>query len=116
MRRSRQEPPNVPVLNAHPLDFPTGRRPSRTDNPFKIVVTPKKKENPLLRSYLIELTEQLAEGAKDGSLKGLGGFADYGENGYMLGLEGSYLEDPTAAVLPMKRLEKRVMDQIEQEE
>jgi|GEM_PF-4896883 len=106
MRRSRQGPPDAVINDA--------KKP-RPDNPFKIVVTPKPKENRILRGYLIELTEKLASEAKSGVLKGLGGFADYG-NSYMLGLEGSYLEEPESAVLPIKRLERRVMDQIEQEE
>jgi hypothetical protein len=76
------------------------------------VVAPKSKENAALRRYLIEFTDRLAEEAKSGVLKGLGGFADYGET-YMVGLEGSYLESPEAAVLPLKILEKRVMDDIE---
>jgi hypothetical protein len=114
MPRNKQVPPESIAKNVPP-DFINGLKIRRTENPFKIVANHKSKENPLLRTYLIELTERLAAGAKDGTLKGLGGFADYGDS-YMLGLEGSYLEDPTAAVLPMKLLEKRVMDQIEQEE
>lgn len=111
MRRNKQEPPELIEEQILP-DFIDSLKLRRTENPFRIVANHKPEENPLLRSYLIELTERLAEGAKDGSLKGLGGFADYGDS-YMLGLEGSYLEEPTAAVLPMKLLEKRVMDQIE---
>lgn len=114
MRRNKQEPSS----KIHPpsLDFINGLKIPRLENPFKIVVNSKPKENPQLRSYLIELTERLAIGAKDGTLKGLGGFADYGEDGYILGLEGSYLEDASAAVLPLKRLEKRIMDQIEKDD
>lgn len=72
---------------------------------------PKKEETAPYRADLIRLTEKLAEDAKSGILKGLGGFADY-DNDYMLGLEGSYLANPEAAVLPVKRLERRIMDQI----
>lgn len=77
------------------------------------MATPKLKENAALRRYLIEFTDRLAQEAKSGVLKGLGGFADYGET-YMVGLEGSYLESPEAAVLPLRILDKRIMDDIGQ--
>lgn len=64
---------------------------------------------------LIKLTEKLARDAKSGTLKGLGGFAEY-DDGYMVGLEGSYLKNPESAVLPLKRLDRRIMDQIEDED
>jgi len=91
---------------------PSPSRRARLNNPLKIVVPPKPTENADLRRYLIEFTDRLAKEAKSGVLKGLGGFADYGET-YMVGLEGSYLESPEAAVLPLKILDKRIMDDIE---
>lgn len=96
-------------------------------SPIQIVVDKKKtgtphqyksssQENlPLVQVNLIKLTEKLAEDAKSGKLKGLGGFADY-ENGYMVGLEGSYLVDIGAAAKPFLHLQRRIMNQIESEE
>jgi len=57
----------------------------------------------------------LAKDAKDGRLKGLGGFAEYA-NGYIFGLEGSYLNNPGAAVLPLIRLQRRIMSQVDSED
>ena len=102
--------PDAPILD---FSLP------RTNNIIQIVVSkktikeekPMKAETPSYRADLIRLTAKLAEDAKSGALKGLGGFADY-DNDYMLGLEGSYLANPEAAVLPVKRLERRIMDQI----
>lgn len=94
----------------------------RTNNIIEIVVTKKTREEKakaaamLHRADLIKLTERLAADARSGVLKGLGGFADYDDD-YMLGLEGSYLMNPESAILPVRRLERRIMDQIiEQEE
>lgn len=67
------------------------------------------------RLALIKLTERLAEEAKSGELLGLGGFAEY-KDGYRFGLEGSYWENPETAVLPLMRLHRRIMQQIESEE
>lgn len=67
------------------------------------------------RKHLIELTEKLAEGAKSGELLGLGGFAEY-KDSYRFGLEGSYWLNPETAVLPLMRLHRRIMNQIEDEE
>lgn len=95
----------------------------QTKNTTHNVTNKKTKENghsqkdlPNSHVNLIKLTRKLAEDAESGKLKGLGGFADFGEEGYMFGLEGSYLTDPTASVLPLKRLEWRIMDQIESED
>jgi hypothetical protein len=66
-------------------------------------------------SDLIERTEQLARDAKSGKLKGLGFFADYG-SGYNLGLEGSYLENPEEAIKPIRKLDRRVMDQVAEDD
>lgn len=106
-------PPIVP--DAPILQFPS----PRTNNTFQLVVSKKiiKEEKPKVdtapyRADLIRLTKKLAEDAESGALKGLGGFADYENDYYMLGLEGSYLANPEAAVLPVKRLERRIMDQI----
>lgn len=94
----------------------------RTNNIIEIVVTKKTREENAkaaalaYRVELIRLTEKLAADARSGALKGLGGFADYDDD-YMLGLEGSYLMNPESAILPVRRLERRIMDQIiEQEE
>lgn len=67
------------------------------------------------RIALIKLTERLAEEAKSGELLGLGGFAEY-KDGYRFGLEGSYWDNPETAVLPLMRLHRRIMKQIESEE
>src|SRR5688500_12683334 len=64
------------------------------------------------REDLINFTAKLAEDARNGTLKGLGGFAEY-KDGYIFGLEGSYLRDPGAAVLPLIRLQRRIMSQVE---
>lgn len=94
----------------------------RTNNIIDIVAAKKtikdgKRKLPEVSSRvgLIELTEKLAEDARNGSLKGLGGFADY-DTDYMLGLEGSYLTNPESAILPVRRLERRIMDQIIEQE
>ena len=76
------------------------------------MATPKKTQDEIDRANLIERTEQLARDAKSGKLKGLGGFADYGK-GYTFILEGSYSEYPASAVLPLRRLDRRIMDQVE---
>lgn len=68
-----------------------------------------------LDSDLIARTEQLARDAKSGKLKGLGGFADYG-NGYILGLEGSYLENAESAIIPLRKLDRRIMDQVAEDD
>lgn len=89
----------------------------RKNNILELVVTKKitktdvAKLKPVLRPDLILLTEKLAADAKSGTLKGLGGFAEYEKN-YILGLEGSYMEDPESALAPVKILERRIMDQI----
>lgn len=97
----------------------------RTENIIRLVVNPKKtkrktplvpqEELPLSRINLIKLTRKLAEDAEKGTLKGLGGFAEY-EDGYIFGLEGSYLVDPSSAALPLLQLQKRVMDGITEQE
>jgi hypothetical protein len=88
----------------------------RPNNLLKIVVNPKTKdaENGT-DSELIERTEQLLKDARSGKLKGLGFMADYG-TGYIFGLEGSYLADPEAAIIPLKRLDRRIMDQVEKKD
>lgn len=70
---------------------------------------------PTLCADLILRTEQLAEDAKSGKLKGLGGIAEY-EDGYIFGLEGSYLYHPENALVPLRRLDRRIMEQIEGED
>lgn len=94
----------------------------RTNNIIEIVVTRKTREEEKARAAallhqadLIKLTEKLAADARSGALKGLGGFADYDDD-YMLGLEGSYLMNPESAILPVRRLERRIMDQIIEQE
>ena len=89
---------------------------ARPDNIVQIVVNKKieKKDQPPSRD-LIALTEKLADEARSGTLKGLAGLADYGD-GYDFWQEGSYLSNPGAAVLPLARLERRIMDQIEDED
>ena len=105
--------PNIDIAAASALP--------RINNITELVVTRRKKEEEKSkaatrhRDALIELTEKLAEDAKNGSLKGLGGFADY-DSDYMLGLEGSYLMNPESAILPVRRLERRIMDQIIEQE
>lgn len=93
------------------------RKDDRPDNLFQIVANRKPIKTPESppSQNLIDLTEKLAEEAKRGTLKGLGGFAEY-VDGYIFGLEGSYLEKPESAVLPLERLKRRIMDQIEKEE
>lgn len=113
MRPNEPEPPSTSSASRRSPEQSSGFRNSRLNNPIRIVATPQLQENATLRRYLIEFTDRLAEEAKSGVLKGLGGFADYGET-YMVGLEGSYLESPEAAVLPLKILDKRIMDDIEQ--
>lgn len=107
MRRNKPAPETEASISP-PSDVSADLGNSRTKNPFKVVVTPKKRENPQLRRQLIELTDRLSIEAKNGALKGLGGFADYGDK-YMVGLEGSYLEYPDEAILPIKILENRVI-------
>ncbi len=63
-------------------------------------------------SLLIERAEQILKDARSGKLKGLGFMADYG-TGYIFGLEGSYLTDPESAIVPIKRLDRRIMDEVE---
>lgn len=77
----------------------------------KITKTGQSRQNRQIRPDLVLLTEKLAADAKSGELKGLGGFAEYDDD-YILGLEGSYLENPESALAPVKILERRVMDQI----
>ena len=103
---------------------PTIARP-RTKNIIRLVVNPKKtrrktpflpqEDLPLSRVNLIKLTRKLAEDAEKGTLKGLGGFAEY-EDGYIFGLEGSYLVDPSSAALPLLQLQARIMDGIRENE
>lgn len=94
---------------------------ARPNNIISIVVDKTKNnglsENniPSSRLSLVRLTERIAADAKSGVLKGLGVFAEY-EDGYSLELEGSYLQNPEAAVLPIERLKRRIMDQIEHED
>lgn len=91
-------------------------QPLRPENLFRIVANNKKKESPHSSCEdLIKLTEKLAEEARNGTLKGLGGFADY-EDGYKFGLEGSYYDNPESAALPLMRLERRIMRKIEEDE
>lgn len=97
----------------------------RTENIIRLVVNPKKtrrktpflpqEDLPLSRVNLIKLTRKLAEDAEKGTLKGLGGFAEY-EDGYIFGLEGSYLVDPSSAALPLLQLQARIMDGIRENE
>jgi len=91
-------------------------------NTIEIVANPRnrkrdsiQKEIPISQVNLIKLTEKLAEEARNGKLKGIGGFAEY-EDGYDFGLEGSYLVNPESAVLPLMRLHRRIMGQIEEED
>lgn len=117
------------------IDSPTAKKPDprspssiaeltqpRTSNIIKFVATPKKskkeshsKDPSLSQANLIRLTERLAEDAKNGILKGIGGFAEY-VDGYTFGLEGSYLVRPDSAVLPLSRLQYSVMQQIQENE
>ena len=115
-----QNPPKSPDLASRVIDF----RPP-PNNTIQVVATPKqkktKKDNPkknlpYTRANLIKLTEKLAEDAKSGKLTGLGGFAIYEDGTYDFGLEGSCLVDPTSTALPLKRLEWRIMHQIEAED
>lgn len=106
------------------LSAPTIAGP-RTENIIRLVVNPKKtrrktplvpqEELPVSRVNLIKLTRKLAEDAEKGTLKGVGGFAEY-EDGYIFGLEGSYLVDPSTAALPLLQLQKRVMDGISEQD
>lgn len=96
----------------------TDLAPPRTNNIIQIVVTKKTIKDdlpPKARAELIKLTEKIAEDAKSGALKGIGVIMDY-PDGYSLGLEGSYLINPEAAIPPLMRLEHRVMRQVESNE
>ena len=61
--------------------------------------------------HLIAQAQQLLKDARSGKLKGLGFLADYG-TGYKVGLEGSYHNNPEAAVLPLKMLDHTIMTEI----
>lgn len=119
MKRHEQEhelrkAPSAPAAQ-RPLTEPPPPLP-RKNNLFEIVATPKKTESENgFDSDLIERTEQLARDAKSGKLKGLGLFADYGKS-YICGLEGSYLENPESAIVPLKILDRRIMDQVSEKD
>lgn len=87
----------------------------RPNNTIRIVVAKKITKEDLehkeSHENLVRYTEKLVEEAKSGTLKGLGGFALY-DDGYVFGLEGSYLIDPASAVLPIEQLKHRIMVQI----
>lgn len=77
---------------------------------------PRHKEDlPQSRVNLIKLTRRLAEEAEKGTLKGLGGFVEYDE-GFRLLLEGSYDADPSTSALPLLLLQKRITDDIFEQE
>jgi hypothetical protein len=104
----------APVITLPIPDEPP--HPSRKNNLFEIVATPKKTDSDnALDTDLIARTEQLLKDAKSGKLKGLGLFADYG-SGYICGLEGSYLENPETAIVPLKILDRRIMDQVSEQD
>lgn len=73
--------------------------------PFLEDVTPS-------QANLIILTEKLAEAARNGTLAGLGGFAEFEDGTYIVGLEGTYLTIPGSAALPLLHLQKRLLNQI----
>lgn len=105
----------VSPLNVLHSEVPEVAKP-RPNNTVHIVVAKKITKEDLEQrtshENLIQLTEKLAEEAKNGTLKGLGGFALY-DDGYVFGLEGSYLLDPSSAILPLERLKHQVMVQLE---
>jgi len=99
--------------------------PSRKhNNLFQIVAYKKPVKHPPPCPYLIKFTEKLAEEAKKGVLRGLGGFAEYEEGyipdaegpSYIIGLEGSYYENPENTIVPLKKLEWKIMLKIEEDE
>lgn len=105
-------PTSAPPLHPKPPENPPlENQPSCRKNPFSIVAKIAQDSHEL-RANLIKLTEKLAEDARNGTLKGLGGFYEY-DDGYGFGLEGSYLQHPEAAILPLKRLERRIIDDVE---
>lgn len=101
----------------HKIDPETAARP-HPENIIRLVVNIKKTVtgNSVSHDALIKLTRKLAKDAESGDLKGLGVFAEYEEDSYTLGLEGSYLTHPEKAVLPLMRLQRRVMNKVEEED
>ncbi len=82
------------------------------------LVVSKKQQNDLpdgLRESLIAYTEQLAENARNGTLKGIVGCAEY-EHDYEAGMEGSYFLNPRSAITPLEILKWRIMRHVESEE
>lgn len=104
----------VKPLNVIPFEI-LGTPKPRPENTIRIVVTQKITKEDLdekeARANLIKLTEKLAEEAKSGVLKGLGGFASY-EHDYVFWLEGSCQLEPGSAVLPLEHLKYTVMQHI----
>lgn len=118
VQKTRKPPDSPPDILDLPSDPRLGniiRLVANSKKPAKNSTHTSQKHMPLSQADLIRCTEKLAEDAKNGTLKGIGGFAEY-EDGYIFGLEGSYLENPGAAVLPLIRLQRRVMSQVEAEE
>lgn len=112
MDRSIIVPPEHRPLNVK--NEPHNR--TQPKNLFSIVAKINNAENGHIpHSDLVSITEKLAEEAKNGTLKGLGWLAEY-DGTYTVGLSGSYDEHPGAAVLPVKRLERKIMDRIVSDE
>lgn len=114
MRREQEHEPRLP--NPAPiitLPLPDSQIPlPRPKNPFSVVANTKTTNSGNeLDPHLIAQAEQIVKDAKSGKLKGLGFLADYG-NGYKVGLEGSYHDNPESAVLPLKMLDHNIMTEI----
>lgn len=100
--KSHDETPEVIGLTRPP----SKRKPEQRFHPY----------TPMAYVNLVKLTEDLASSAKNHTLHGLGGFAEYDGKVYTFGLEGTYLMYPESAVLPLMRLQRRIMDQIIKED
>lgn len=108
--KNTSEPPKSPIIG-----LAVSRR-GHSYNPFEVVGTKKTKATPAPSQKMIRLTEELAESAKRGTLRGMAYCTDYEPDGYHFGLEGTYKDNPGEAVLPLERLKKRILEQVEQED
>lgn len=107
--KNTPEPPKSPIIG---LAVP---RRGQTHNPFQIVGT-KRTKTPAPCPRMIRLTEELAESAKRGTLRGIAFCTDYEPDGYHIGVEGSYKDQPGEAILPLERLKKKILEQLDTED
>lgn len=113
---ANRRPPNV---RSNPVD--SRNPPQQNIVPFVAISSQRATVNPRhsffkdvtpSQANLIILTQKLAEAARNGTLTGLGGFAEYEDGTYEVGLEGTYLIIPGSAALPLLHLQKRLLNQI----